>query len=66
MIDFLGLEGLVRVAIAQHANQLAHTAPARGIALAVEDEIDGLGRFGTDEGMVEIWSWRSAPDPTTD
>ena len=41
-IDFLSLEALLRVAIAVHSNQLAHPASAHGIALAMENEIDGF------------------------
>ena len=41
-IDFLGLEALLRMAVAVHGNQLAHPAPAHGIALAMENEIDGF------------------------
>ena len=48
-IDLLGLEALLRMAVALHGNQLAHSAPARGIALAIENKVDGLAGLRTDE-----------------
>ena len=44
-IDFLGLEGLLRMAVACHANQFAHPASARMIALAVQNKVDGFSRL---------------------
>ena len=41
-VDFLRLEGLLRVAVALHGDKLAHPAPTRGIAFAVENVINGL------------------------
>jgi hypothetical protein len=41
-VDFLRLEALVCVAISTHGDKLAHSAPACGIALAVENKIYGL------------------------
>ena len=41
-VDFLCLEGLVRMAVSLHGDQLAYPASARGIALAVENKIHCL------------------------
>jgi len=41
-VDFLRHEALVRVAVSTHGDQLTHPAPARGIALAVENKIHCL------------------------
>jgi hypothetical protein len=51
-IDFLGLEGLVRMAVTLHGNQLAYPASARMIALAVQNKVDCLSRLRTDERVV--------------
>ncbi len=51
-IDFLGLEGLIRMAVAFHGNQLAYSASARMIALAIQYKVDGLSRLRTNEGVV--------------
>jgi hypothetical protein len=51
-IDFLCLEGLIRMAVTLHANQLAYTASARMIALAIQNKVNGLGRLRTDERVV--------------
>ena len=44
-IDVLRLEGLIRMAVACHANQLAHPASACMIALAVQNKVDGFCRL---------------------
>ena len=41
-VDFLRHEALLRVAVSTHGDQLAHPAPARGIAFAVENKIHCL------------------------
>jgi len=41
-VDFLRHEALVHVAVSTHGDQLAHPAPACGIALAVENKIHCL------------------------
>ena len=51
-IEFLCLEGLVRMAVALHANQFAYPASARMIALAIQNKVDGLGRLRTDERVI--------------
>ena len=40
--------------VSGHGNQLAHPAAARGIALAVQNEVDGLCRLGTDKCVIQI------------
>jgi hypothetical protein len=55
-IDFLGLEGLICMAIALHGNQLAHPASARMIALAVQNKVDGFRCLRTNERVVQIRS----------
>ena len=42
------------MAVAGDGNQLAHPAPARMIALAIENKVDGLCRLRTDECVIEI------------
>ena|SRR5579872_1657083 len=56
VVDFLRLEGLIRMAVAVHANQLSDPAPARMIALAIQNKVDGLGCLGTNERVIEIGS----------
>jgi len=41
-VDFLRHEALIRVAVSIHCDQLAHSAPACGIAFAVENKIHCL------------------------
>ena len=41
-VDFLRHEALVDVAVSTHGDKLAHSAPACGIALAVENKIHCL------------------------
>jgi hypothetical protein len=44
------------MAITRHANQLAHPASARMIALAVQNKVDGFSRLRTDERVIQIRS----------
>ena len=49
VIDFFRIKGLVYMAVSLHGNQLAYSASARMVALAVQYKVDGLGRLRTDE-----------------
>lgn len=48
-IDFLRLEGLLRMAVALDGDKFAHPASARMIALAIQNEVDRFSRLRTNE-----------------
>ena len=52
------------MAIAVDGNQLAHATPARMVALAIENEVDGFCCLRTHESVVEIRPAHSGPDRT--
>ena len=53
-IDLLGLEALVRMAIAADGNQLADATPACMVALAMQHEVDGFCGLRPHEAVVQI------------